>query len=167
MVNNLFKIIKLLPRAKALPVKQVFIYKFNKNNVLFRQKAQLVLRGNKQRLGINYGDTFAGVVRPSIFKLLIALVAVYNLEYKHLDVITAFLNRKLDYKNIYIQLLEGYHQYQKDGVAVIGLLLKALYPPHGLFACAYSPTQLNGTPSLMERVPKIKPYLFPYTIELP
>ena len=36
MVNILFKIIKLLPRAKALPIKWVFIYKFNKNNVLFR-----------------------------------------------------------------------------------------------------------------------------------
>ena len=38
-----------------------------------------------------------------------ALVTAYNLEYKHLDVITAFLNRKLNRKNIYIQLLEGYY----------------------------------------------------------
>ena len=36
MVNILFKIVKLPPKAKALPVKWVFIYKFNKNNVLFR-----------------------------------------------------------------------------------------------------------------------------------
>jgi hypothetical protein len=56
-----------------------------------------------------------------------ALVAVYNLECKHLDIITAFLNGKLDCKNIYIQLLEGYRQYLKDSVALIGLLLKALY----------------------------------------
>ena len=56
-----------------------------------------------------------------------ALVAAYNLECKHLDVITAFLNGKLNRKNIYIQLLEGYRQYQKDGVALVGLLLKALY----------------------------------------
>ena len=62
MVNNLFKIVELPPRAKALPVKQVFIYKFNKNNVLFKQKAQLILYGNKQRLEINYGDTFTGVI---------------------------------------------------------------------------------------------------------
>ena len=62
MVNILFKIVELLPGAKALPIKQVFIYKFNKNNVLFRQKVQLVLRGNKQRLGIDYGDTFISVV---------------------------------------------------------------------------------------------------------
>ena len=101
-MNILFKIIKLPPRAKALPVKWVFIYKFNKNNVLFRWKVRLVLYGNKQRLGINYSNTFIGIIQPSIFKLLIALVAVYILEYKHLDVITAFLNRKLDRKNIYI-----------------------------------------------------------------
>ena len=62
MVNNLFKIVELPPRAKALPVKWVFIYKFDENNILFRQKVQLVLRGNKQRPGINYSDTFAGVV---------------------------------------------------------------------------------------------------------
>ena len=55
------------------------------------------------------------------------LVTVYNLECKYLDIITAFLNKKLNYKNIYIQLLEGYRQYLKDGVALIGLLLKALY----------------------------------------
>ena len=62
MVNILFKIIKLLPKAKALPIKWVFIYKFNKNNVLFRWKAWLVLCGNKQCLGIDYGDMFAGIV---------------------------------------------------------------------------------------------------------
>ena len=56
-----------------------------------------------------------------------ALVAAYDLECEHLDVITAFLNGKLDRKNIYIQLLEGYRQYLKDGVALVGLLLKALY----------------------------------------
>jgi hypothetical protein len=56
-----------------------------------------------------------------------ALVAAYDLECEHLDVITAFLNGKLDRKNIYIQLPEGYRQYQKDGVALVGLLLKALY----------------------------------------
>ena len=61
-MNALFKIIKLLFRAKALPVKWVFIYKFNKNNVLFRWKAQLVLHSNKQHLGINYGNTFASII---------------------------------------------------------------------------------------------------------
>jgi len=111
MVNVLFKIVELPPGAKALSVKWVFIYKFDKNNVLFRWKARLVLRGDKQRPGINYGDTFASVVRPSIFKLLMALVTAYDLECEHLDVIMAFLNGKLDRKNIYIQLPEGYRQY--------------------------------------------------------
>ena len=39
MVNALFKIVELLPRVKALSVKWVFIYKFNKNNILFKWKA--------------------------------------------------------------------------------------------------------------------------------
>ena len=101
-MNALFKIVKLLFRAKALFIKWVFIYKFNENNVLFKWKAWIVLYGDKQCLGINYGDIFASVVWLSIFKLLMALVAVYDLECKHLDVIIAFLNGKLDCKNIYI-----------------------------------------------------------------
>src|SRR6266571_6537198 len=107
MVNILFKIIELLPKAKALPIKWVFIYKFNENNVLFRWKAWLILYSDKQYLRIDYGDTFTGIIQPSTFKLLMALVAVYNLECKHLDIITAFLNGKLNHKNIYIQLLKG------------------------------------------------------------
>ena len=62
MVNVLIKIIKLPPKAKALPIKWVFIYKFNENNILFRWKARLVLRSNKQRPGIDYSDMFAGVI---------------------------------------------------------------------------------------------------------
>ena len=102
MVNILFKIIKLLLRAKALLIKWVFIYKFNKNNILFKWKIRLILYSDKQRLKINYSDTFAGVIRPNIFKLLMALVTVYNLKCKYLDIITAFFNGKLNYKNIYI-----------------------------------------------------------------
>jgi hypothetical protein len=56
-----------------------------------------------------------------------ALVAIYDLKCKYLDIITAFLNGKLNCKNIYVQLLEGYQQYLKDSIALIGLLLKALY----------------------------------------
>ena len=47
MINISFKIIKLLLRVKVLPVKWVFIYKFDENNVLFRWKAWLVLCGDK------------------------------------------------------------------------------------------------------------------------
>jgi hypothetical protein len=101
-VNTLFKIVKLPPRAKALPIKWVFTYKFNENNILFRWKVQLVLYGNKQHPGINYSNTFTSVVQLSIFKLLMALITAYNLKCKHLDIITAFLNGKLNCKNIYI-----------------------------------------------------------------
>jgi hypothetical protein len=61
-----------------------------------------VLYNNKQYLGINYSNTFISVIQLNIFKLLIALVTIYNLKYKYLDIITAFFNRKLNCKNIYI-----------------------------------------------------------------
>ena len=74
MVNVLFKIVELPSGAKALPIKWVFTYKFNENNVLFRWKTRLVLHSDKQRPGIDYSDMFVGVIQLSTFKLLMALM---------------------------------------------------------------------------------------------
>ena len=68
--------------------------------------------------------------------------------------------------NLY-RFLPYYLRSTNQGHRTALLSQEKLYPPHGLFACAHSPTQLNGTPSSTERVPKIKPHLFPHTIESP
>ena len=61
-----------------------------------RFKARLVVKGFTQREGIDYNETFSLVSCKDSFRIIMALVAHYNLELYQMDVKTAFLNGDLD-----------------------------------------------------------------------
>ena len=42
--------------------------------------------------GVNYQDIFTPVAKLEAFRLMLALVAMMDLELDHMDIITAFLN---------------------------------------------------------------------------
>lgn len=56
----------------------------------------MVAEGFKQRSGIDFFETFASVARLSSLRLLIPLVAKYDLQISQLDIETASLNGKID-----------------------------------------------------------------------
>ena len=58
-------------------------------------------KGFTQREGINYNETFSPVSCKDSFRIIMALVAHYDLELYQMDVKTAFLNGDLE-KNVYI-----------------------------------------------------------------
>ncbi|GJR83042.1 zinc finger, CCHC-type containing protein [Tanacetum coccineum] len=57
---------------------------------------RLVIRGFRQKSGIDYFDTYAPVTRISTIRLLIAMASIYNLIIHQMDVNTSFLNGKLN-----------------------------------------------------------------------
>ncbi|GKA20328.1 zinc finger, CCHC-type containing protein [Tanacetum coccineum] len=57
---------------------------------------RLVIQGFKQKLGIDYFDTYALVARISTIRLLIAMTSIHNLIIHQMDVKIAFLNGDLD-----------------------------------------------------------------------
>ncbi|GJW23871.1 zinc finger, CCHC-type containing protein [Tanacetum coccineum] len=59
-------------------------------------KARLVIQGFRQKLGIDYFDTYALVARISTIRLLIAMASIHNIIIHQMDVKTAFLNDELD-----------------------------------------------------------------------
>lgn len=67
-----------------------------------RYKARLVARGFSHIPGLDYTETFSPVLRMSSLRLLLALVASFDLELYHLDVQTAFLHGELP-KELYMQ----------------------------------------------------------------
>ena len=74
---------------------------------ILRYKARLVAKGYSQHEGIDYGETFAPVVRYESIRELLAIAATENYEIAKLDVKTAFLNGDLE-ENIYMQIPQGY-----------------------------------------------------------
>lgn len=72
-----------------------------------RYKAGLVAQGFSQIPGIDFNEVFSPVVKYSSIRLMLALVAKYDLELEQLDVKTAFLHGKLE-ETIYIRQPKGY-----------------------------------------------------------
>ena len=61
-----------------------------------RYKARLVIKGYEQKEGIDYDETYAPVSKMATFRLLLALSAQHGWNVNHMDVVTAFLNPKID-----------------------------------------------------------------------
>ncbi|GJV11476.1 zinc finger, CCHC-type containing protein [Tanacetum coccineum] len=79
-------------RCKPLGSKWIFKRKMKVDGTIDKFKARLVIQGFKQKEGIDYFDTYDPVAQISTIRLLIALVATYNLVIHQMDVKTAFLN---------------------------------------------------------------------------
>ena len=67
-----------------------------------KYKARLVVKGYKQKEGLDYFDTYSPVTRITSIRMLIAIAALYNLEIHQMDVKTLFLNGELD-EEIYME----------------------------------------------------------------
>ena len=89
-----------------------------------RYKARLVAKGFAQRKGKEYDEIFAPVVRHTSIRILLALVAIYDLELEQLDVKTAFLHGDLD-EDIYMEQPEGFVVEGKS--ELVCKLKKSLY----------------------------------------
>jgi hypothetical protein len=72
-----------------------------------RFKVRLMAKGFTQREGIDYNETFSPVLSKDSFRIIMTLVAHYNLELHQLDVKTTFLNGDL-YENAYMAQPKGF-----------------------------------------------------------
>ena len=61
-----------------------------------KYKARLVIKGYKQKEGLDYFDTHSSMTRINSIRMVLAIVALRNLEVHQMDVKNAFLNGDLD-----------------------------------------------------------------------
>ena len=70
-------------------------------------------KGFTQREGIDYTETFSPVSKKDSFRIIMALVAHFDLELHQMDVKTAFLNGDL-HENVYMAQPEGFVMEGKE-----------------------------------------------------
>jgi len=96
-----------IPEDKTLvDTKWVFKRKVDAFGNFVKMKTRLVAKGFLQRFGVDYFDVFSPVTKLSTLRVLLSLVAALDLELRHVDVRTAFLNGELD-EEVYIKVPEG------------------------------------------------------------
>ena len=94
----------------------------SKNDV--RYKARLLAKGYAQKEGIDYNEVFSPIVKHSSIRILLALVAQFNMELVQMDVKTAFLHGDLE-EEIYITQPDGFKIARKENW--VCKLKKSLY----------------------------------------
>lgn len=138
--NNTWELVPLPPRRKAFPNKWVFSYVpgpklsemmesrgpalpsdfDNSSHVL--EKARLVARGDLQREGIDYNETYALVIKFVSLRVLLTWAAKHHLRTRHWDIVSVFLHGSIDL-DIYMYQPQGF----SDGTNRVCRLKKALY----------------------------------------
>ena len=84
----------------TITCKWVYKMKCDSKGNIEKYKARLVEKGFTQREEIDYNETFSLVSCKDSFRIIMALVAHYDLELHRMDVKTAFLNGDL-YEDVY------------------------------------------------------------------
>jgi hypothetical protein len=81
---------------KILPAQWVCAFKGDANGFHLKDKARMVVCGNQQKESIWYQEVYCYVVWMTSLKIIVALIAYYNLECDAVDMTTAYLNSILD-----------------------------------------------------------------------
>jgi hypothetical protein len=114
--NQTWKVVQLPKGKKAIGCKWLYTKKkgpAEQDGVRF--KARLVAKGYAQKEGIDYNEVFSLVVKYSSIRVLLALVAQFDLELVQLDVKTAFLHRDLE-EDIYMTQPDGFKVAGKENL---------------------------------------------------
>jgi hypothetical protein len=105
--NQVWKLEKIPKGAKTVGCKWVYKIKRDFKGNIDRFKARLVAKDFTQRGGIDYNETFSPVSSKDSFRIIMTLVAHYNLELHQMVVKTVFLNGDL-YENVYMAQPKGF-----------------------------------------------------------
>ncbi|CEJ62707.1 hypothetical protein PMG11_11200 [Penicillium brasilianum] len=101
-----------VPRNEVPPGDRIigckWVFKTKANGI---RKARLVIKGYRQKYGIDYHETFAAVSRMDSVRSIVASAVLRGWKLHQFDAVTAFLHGDID-SSIYMELPEG---FEEDG----------------------------------------------------
>lgn len=95
------------PNTNIVGSKWIYKIKRNADGTVSRCKARLVTQGFSQEAGFDYTETFSLVVRHTIFRMILSMVAMKGWGLQQLDVKNAFLHGELE-EEVYIRQPQGF-----------------------------------------------------------
>ena len=122
--NDVWDLVELPNGVKTIGCKWVFKTKKDSLGNIERYKARLVAKGFTQKEGIDYTETFSPVSKKDSLRIILALVAHFDLELQQMDVKTTFLNGELE-EEVYMKQPEGFPS--SDGEQLVCKLKKSIY----------------------------------------
>jgi hypothetical protein len=111
--NDVWDLVVLPNGRRTIGFKWVFKTKHDSKSLVERSKARLVAKGFKQREGVDYKDTFSPVSTKDSFRIIMSLVARYDLELHQINVKIAFLNEHLS-EDLYMEQQDGFQVNGKE-----------------------------------------------------
>ncbi|QRV95406.1 integrase core domain protein [Ceratobasidium sp. AG-Ba] len=109
-----FEPMELPPGRKAIGNKWVLTLKRDENGKPVRYKARLVAQGFSQQPGIDFGHTYAPVVRLDSIRAVASLANHFDWDLRQLDVSSAYLHADID-EELYMRQIP-YFEDQSDKV---------------------------------------------------
>ena len=122
--NDVWDLVLLLEGAKPINYKWIFKTKRDSKGNVERYKTHLVVKSFRHKKGIDYKETFSPVFLKNSFKIIMALVAHFDLELHQMDVKTMFLNGDIN-KMIYMVHLKNV--VSRDPKNMVCKLKKCIY----------------------------------------
>jgi len=122
--NKVWELVPLPEGKKPIGCKWIFKTKRDSNGNVERYKARLVAKGYTQKEGIDYKETFSPVSSKDSFRIIMALVAHFDLELHQMDVKTAFLNGDIE-ETIY--MVQPEHFISENSNNLVCKLTKSIY----------------------------------------
>uniref|UniRef100_A0A8R7NWC1 Reverse transcriptase Ty1/copia-type domain-containing protein n=1 Tax=Triticum urartu TaxID=4572 RepID=A0A8R7NWC1_TRIUA len=105
--TNTWVLVPRPPGVNIVSCKWIFKTKHRPDGSVDKHKARLVARGFTQQHGIDYGDTFSPVVKPSTVRLVLSLAVSRGWSLRQIDVSNAFLHGFLA-EDVYMQQPPGF-----------------------------------------------------------
>lgn len=122
--NNTCPLVPCPADANVVTGKWIFQHKLNSDGSLARYKARWMVRGFTQQPGVDYGDTFSPVIKPTTIRVVLSIVVSSSWPIHQLDVKNAFLHGKLA-ETVFAQQPSGF--VEPSNPNLVCQLNKSLY----------------------------------------
>ena len=107
LANGTWTLVPKTPHANLVGCKWVYKIKRKADGGIERFKARLVTKGFHQHEGVDFGETFSPVVKPTTIRMVLSLVVSRGWHLRKIDIQNAFLHGILQ-KDVYMTQPPGF-----------------------------------------------------------